>query len=341
MERKAIFLVSFAGLIAGAVPAPASACSWLAEAIKSSLPTSGASDVPIDVAPIIRGHGDPNSLRWETRAGEPVPFDVKLGPSADFTEETTAELVPRGPLRPNTAYVIHARLASEFRSEEGEERLEFTTGVGTADADFSRPPALAATVLKTAPSQCTSHTTAGCIFAGDGQHLLEILDARGNALVRDVVAGDVLTYVTEPSCIRVSTRSASGRLSAATQLCGAELELGRANDELDGTHPCRGGGFHPAGPTTRKPAAAMADASVTPDAGTATSSVFDADLSSATAAEASTEEAATAAEASTEEQESGCTLASGRSASGAMAPLWLLLAASLLASRARASSRRA
>lgn len=328
MDRNVVFLVSMAGLMTAAVPAPATACSWLAEAIKSSLPASGASDVPIDVAPIIRGHGDPTLLRWETQAGEPVEFDVRVGQSASFTEGTTAELVPRAQLRPNTAYVVHARLTPDYGSEE--ERLEFTTGVATADAGLSAAPSLAATVLNTEPGMCTSDNTASCIFGGHTQLLLEVLDADGKELVRDVVAGDVLTYVTDPHCIRVSTRSASGRVSAATELCGAELKIGRARNELDGTHPCRGGGFSPAGPAAGKPVPSTLEASQTvPDAGTAASSASAADLS-----------AATAADANGEHEESGCTLASGRNVTGGTSALSLLLAASVLASgRKRRASR--
>lgn len=328
MNTKAIFLISLAGLMTAALPGSASACSWLGQAIKSSLPASGASDVPIDVAPIIRGHGDPNVLRWETQEGEPIEFDVKVGPSADFTEGTAAELVPRGVLRPNTTYVIRAP-ASEFGSEE--QRVVFTTGVATADAELSTVPSLAATVLKRGPSQCTSHNTASCISAGEQHILLEILDASGNELVRDVVAGDVLTSATDPHCIRASIRSASGRLSAATELCGEELRIRRAGDELDGTHPCRGGGFQPAGPAVGGPVTSTPDGSETArESDTETSSQDDASLSFATAVD---ENAAS--------EESGCALASGRSTSAPGSVVSLLLAASLIAlqRRRRASPR--
>jgi hypothetical protein len=231
-------------LITSWMPAHAHACSWLARAISSSLPASGAVDVPLDVAPVIRGHGQPGALVWETLDGIKVEFDwVDLGRSASFTEGNALELVPRTHLQPHATYVIRARLDGAGALEE---RITFTTGQTVADNGALARPSLAASVLTIAPSMCTSATEISCIAAGEAPVLLEISDAMGNSLVGDVVTGDLFTYISGPSCIRISTRSASGQLSEATELCGSALPIRAARSgELDGTHPCERGAFQP------------------------------------------------------------------------------------------------
>src|SRR5688572_23355360 len=121
-------------LILGLQPRTAAACSWLGNPIKSSLPANGSEGVPIDVAPIIRGYWEAETLIWETEAGAAVPFDLVSGASASFTEGQTAELVPRELLLPNTTYVIRASFQHAAPANlASQERVVFTTGDAAAE----------------------------------------------------------------------------------------------------------------------------------------------------------------------------------------------------------------
>lgn len=95
-----------------------------------------------------------------------------------------------------------------------------------------------------APGSCTSEPALSCIAAGDSSVLLEVSDAAGNLLVRDVVTGDVQISINRPRCIRTATRSASGQLSERSELCGSELPARDARKgEFDRIQNCVHGVF--------------------------------------------------------------------------------------------------
>lgn len=217
-------------------PSSALACTALARTFVSSLPVSGSQGVPLDVAPVVRGHWEPDSLVWEAEDGARVPFDLISGPQQQFVGRI-AELVPREPLRPNARYFIRARL---FGMQES---IVFTTGDAMAEAVTDFPPQVAVSVLDGIRSSCVSGDSMICASVGQTASLLEVLATDGTLLLRDVIEGDVFTYVTAPGCVRLSARSASGKLSAPRVLCDDQLPTRPVRDETLGFHECRDGEF--------------------------------------------------------------------------------------------------
>jgi hypothetical protein len=221
-------------------PSSALACTWLAKTFTSSLPANGAQGVPIDVAPVIRGSWEPESVVWEAEDGTRVPFDLVSGPSQQFVGRI-AELVPRETLRPMARYFIRANVLLGSMPES----IEFTTGDASADEVPKQPPQVAVSVLNGIDSSCVSGDSVVCASVGQTTALLEVLGVDGTLLLRDVIDGNVFTYVTAPGCVRISARSASGELSAPRELCDAALATRPVRDELLGFHECRDGEFRP------------------------------------------------------------------------------------------------
>jgi hypothetical protein len=210
-------------IVAGEVVASrAHACSWVGSAIASSLPEAGASDVPTDVAPIIRGYWQRETVVWETLEGDPVEFDLVSGPSARFMHGEAAELRPRAALAPLTRYVIRAK--SLFVEPGSEDRVEFMTGAQAAPVRALAAPVLEATFLTQAGNGCAPGSFVSCISTGVSMSLIEVRSAHGKVLIRDVIAGDHGVWPIErPGCVRAQTRDAAGRLSVASELCEPEL----------------------------------------------------------------------------------------------------------------------
>jgi hypothetical protein len=212
MLQAAVWITLF--ILAGvAVTPPAHACSWAGVAIASSLPEAGATDVPTDIAPIIRGYWQRDSVVWETLDGDPVAFDLISGPSAAFTHGEAAELTPRAPLEPHTRYLIRAK--SPHVEPGPDERLEFTTGAHATKPRRLSAPLLEATVITEAANGCAPGSVVSCISTGVAMSLIEVRGTDGTLLIRDVIAGDHGVWPIErPGCVRPFTRDA-----AAWQRC--------------------------------------------------------------------------------------------------------------------------
>jgi hypothetical protein len=220
MRTTAIWAVL--GMLLAFLPRTAHACSWPGSAITSSLPHPGDVEVATDVAPIIRGYWEKNSVKWEAEDGTPVEFDLTSHAGVSMMEGEVAELVPRTPLQPNTRYVIRALPMGGGNLDPDTERLEFKTGSEPASTERLMPPSLELKVLTGFVSGCISAAAIGCMNAGDSSILVEIDDPNGHLLMRDVVTGDVAAHIPKAAgCGRAWTRSASGRLSDVTELCGS------------------------------------------------------------------------------------------------------------------------
>jgi hypothetical protein len=59
------------------------------------------------------------------------------------------------------------------------------------------------------------------------------------------VSGDLIAHINEPRCIRTFTRSASGRLSSARELCGSDLPSRALKEreitQITGNETCENG----------------------------------------------------------------------------------------------------
>lgn len=246
-------------LLLALTPRSALACSWAGGAILSSLPHPGDLDVPIDVAPIIRGYWDQSSVKWEAEDGTPVEFNLTRHVGASATGGEVAELVPVTPLQPNTRYVVSAWPMGGGNLDPDLSRLEFKTGSASADSDSLRAPTLEPTILTDFVSGCISAAAIGCMSLGSRSLLLEVDDTKGNLLLRDVVTGEVTVHIPKnPGCIRAWTRSASGKLSDVTELCGSALSKRPIrNGDLDfltcslGTSPVEEADPRDGGPSAR------------------------------------------------------------------------------------------
>lgn len=225
---RAVFVAFIAVCAIGLAPGSAQACSIFGKAILSSLPGHGELDVATDVAPVLRGYFIPGSIEWRSADGRSVEFELTTHKAARETQGQVAELTPHEALEPNTRYVIRARMEGLAETEQ----LEFVTGEKPASSEPLATPDLKPLILTEFLSGCVGAAAIGCIETGAADTLIEVVDSSGTVSVRDVVSGDVTVHIprsklrndpNNPSCLRAYTRSPSGRLSPAQELCGDAL----------------------------------------------------------------------------------------------------------------------
>jgi MYXO-CTERM domain-containing protein len=210
--------------------------------------SDGAVDVPIDIAPLLRGAFDASQVRLQSQAGVAVPIAVRGGGAGTAAcSGQIAELTPQEPLAPNTAYVISVAESGGGRS--GTRAFHFTTGAAKVPEQPLAPPPLTVTLLHGNPirDSCLGMHPHGCLHVGapPPQQTVEVtfLDASDNVLGWTLAAGDVMERAHDATCVEARTRDAAGRRSAPTRRCGEELAKreARTGDFVDYRLQCREG----------------------------------------------------------------------------------------------------
>ena len=233
-------------------PTPADACSCAPNAIWQSTPGDGATDVPIDIAPVIQGYFEGKTLSLTSEAGTDIAFELTVGGETGACTGHSGELKLEAPLEPNTRYVLRA--VSEVSDGEATE-ISFTTGSTRVPEVALTAPAFRATFLTGTPfyDSCSSGVH-GCIGIDevDTQVELTFRHASGLPGIRLVGEDTQVSLGQVPECLEARTRDAAGRRSAATILCGKELNQREATeaDFQDFSLACDDGVIHPSAPTT-------------------------------------------------------------------------------------------
>jgi MYXO-CTERM domain-containing protein len=198
--------------------ASARACTCV-PSLTSSL--SGAVDVPLDVAPILRGYVS-GPIQWTAQDGSEVAFDERSGAAPRQCPGPDRELRPRALLAPNTAYSIRAKLNNDDDAE-----ITFTTGASrVSELPLPKPTLSVTLVHRRIYDSCVSEVN-GCLAVGAAQTEVTVFDPRGNELNWFMVQGELNweKIGNEVGCIEARTRNAAGQRSEPLRLCGAELAV--------------------------------------------------------------------------------------------------------------------
>jgi hypothetical protein len=231
--------VLVASIAAWVVPEPACACSLaFPPAVAGSLPSDGATDVPLDTSPVIVG--SVSSLEVTTADGEAVPhvltrFNQAVG--VEFSE----------PLLPDTTYVIH--VAPEFELGESA-ALTFTTGQSELSAMV--PPvedAIVSALTTELPGYwvylCSSPSDYVCVSTDIPEGFALVVDTSFSSgperhILTRGLDGRYMTYGwysgtegaatgflgagwEQESCVSLALRDAAGTEGPRLELCGDDI----------------------------------------------------------------------------------------------------------------------
>jgi hypothetical protein len=224
--RAAQFVLAGAGIAAVSAPARVHACSCEARAIARSEPDDGAIGVPVDIAPILGGWFDPQTVTFEHEDGSPVAFDLRTGVGLDLCDRLTGELVPATALAANSRYLIRA--STPEPEEGGSTEISFTTGEEQVVQSPLPAPSVAVSFVRgnLIMDSCTSDVR-GCLTVTGADHAELRLTRDGREQNWTFVRGTVElnTLAEAPECIEVRARDAAGRRSAVTTLCGDDVSI--------------------------------------------------------------------------------------------------------------------
>lgn len=218
------FLLSASLLTGGAlfgatlVSTKAEACCYAILQIETTYPGYYASDVPANAVLFAYGQElDAAAISLVDSAGQLVATEVRAVEPSGF------DIVPSEPLKPNQQYELRAEAESEQQS------VPFTTGSGSAEPVVS----LFAPNLDPYAANCDLGTwgeqTAMCLGVDAPAHTQLEMRLGGEVIVADAdptlpilrAYGQALA---DTDCFEVRFRHAVGQRSAATTLCGSDLD---------------------------------------------------------------------------------------------------------------------
>ena len=229
MRRVHLVTAGLAILAAlAAAPRTTHACSCASRVqlrTTTGQPEGGVEDVPRNVAPILTGNFDADSVEWTTEAGVPVAFTSRRGLQFAACGGYLMELVPTLPLAAATTYVV--RVGTRSRAEGESTEFRFTTGANEAPERALPEPSLTATIVsgRAVYDSCVSEVH-GCIAVGEHETEVTFLDEAGAVLNWTITSGQsVMERGASPgtACIEARTRDVAGRRSAPLRRCGSEL----------------------------------------------------------------------------------------------------------------------
>lgn len=207
-----------------AMPSTTRACSCLGS-VQLRAPSEGASDVALNIAPLVTGSVSSEMVEWTTAAGVAVPFSARQGALSNACRGNIVELIPQVALTPATEYIIRAYGFGRVASDAPQFR--FTTGRAKVEQASLPEPTLAATIVRgrAVYDSCVNEVH-GCLsvgahetevsFLGDGDELLSWLITSGEEVMERSVPPATI-------CMEARTRDLAGRRSAPVRRCGSEL----------------------------------------------------------------------------------------------------------------------
>lgn len=258
------FTSVFAAVVAAASawhPARAHACSCLASPIykHSADPRDGATNVPVNFAPVIEGSFEPGSITVEDELGQRVDVTIHEGHAAGGCPGTWAEIIPQQPWSVHTAYIIRVKPRSPAQSTADDSQLRFVTGSDSLpESELAVPEARLSTLTDLPDLGSCGPIKAKTCLNVEGQteerRDVEVIARRGDELLlRTLLPINDADYgfAELPDCLELRRRSPTGARSKPLMLCGDELHVKKY--EQRGNKPdwprCEDGTFTPeAGP---------------------------------------------------------------------------------------------
>ncbi|MEY4514799.1 MAG: hypothetical protein RLZZ450_6921 [Pseudomonadota bacterium] len=181
--------------------------------------------VALNAALELMGVFELGSIAVSGPAGQAVEFTVNAGPTPTCPG-TSASVVPKQPLLPNTKYVVKVRTLT---SEPGPTSFVFTTGTASLPDEVPAAPTGAASVVfDVAPDgqSCGDGTNYACVGV-DLWDNVEVLAKKGDeTLLRWVLKANdgLFSLRQQPDCIELRRLSATGRRSDPLKICGDALK---------------------------------------------------------------------------------------------------------------------
>lgn len=294
----------------------AHACSCLDGVIVRADPEDGADAVPLNIAPVLRGYVDLDSISLEDEHGAKIAVDVDAGP-AGSCNSVVVTLRPKRELAANTRYTIHAEPSSalEGYTPQGRRAITFTTsGALLPDPELAPPQGAAEVVSGTPEAFCFSGRNSVCIAALDPVQLeVRVFSGTELLMLEHTLSTEYpYTFEKKPDCIELRRRSRTGRRSEPLRFCGDALPTRAWPKTDDGDAgsgdvlECRGG---------RLVVAERAD----PDAGEPT-------ITSDAGQGAGHRDAADGGENKRAAADAGCAVAAPRRRANTPLTFWLMLA---------------
>lgn len=210
-------------------PERAAACSCTPDPFVETDPVEGERDVPLNQAISLDGVFRQDSVQLEDEAGNPVEFALNAG-RWPGCEGTSAELIPRAPLAPNTRYVVRVEpLYPNALGPSESNLLTFTTGTKLLPETTPEPPrAIASVVFDGPPALCgPGHRVYACLGIEDAKDV-ELIIRRGDEILlrTTTLVQDDGMYAIEgvPDCVELRRRSPTGKRSTPHAICGDALK---------------------------------------------------------------------------------------------------------------------
>lgn len=201
----------------------AQACSCAPRSgIEKSVPTDGATGVPTNVVPWVKGA----QVELVGPEGQVVPTTLDGHATTEICIPSY-DVIPDQPLEPSTQYKLVAKpMDPAFEHDDGMPKVTtFTTGGGPEDVDA--PPRPEVEVVPVDASEftnsCISDTVRACLFSSDDV-LLDVRFRGGDGRMHYVgwpqdVPELFLGFDDSPGCLEIRARSVTGALSEPVENC--------------------------------------------------------------------------------------------------------------------------
>jgi hypothetical protein len=194
-------------------------------------PPDGATDVPLNLAPVVHGNFHAGTIRLEHASGEPVEVTINEGPSVCGV--VWAEVIPKRPLEPMTQYVIRVASQDPEFDRPDDASIRFVTGVNLLpEQDLPTPKVHATTVQGMSfENGCWPTNVMTCLNLDDppeDRFDVEVIARHdGKMLVRWLTPIKDATYsfAVLPDCFELRSRSRTGKRSEPLMLCGDALDV--------------------------------------------------------------------------------------------------------------------
>jgi hypothetical protein len=220
-----------------ATPAVGAACFKLPENTWHGYPADGATDVPLDVAPIYWGTSAPSVVpglalpaMLPPDAGIPLPAQISLtsehGENVALRPEPPLimPIVPLQPLQPHTRYTLQVKrttIGGLFESLSQDITIHFTTGDSLYRGDLTAPVAGISHYSAKHVSSCDPGQTAACInLPDDDFYDWRVQGKESGRLVRGSFYARMSSPDAEPfECLELRRRAPNGQLGPPAVVC--------------------------------------------------------------------------------------------------------------------------
>jgi hypothetical protein len=315
-------------------------------------PKDGATDVPVNFAPVLMGVFVPGSVTVEDELGQTVDVTVNEGPAPGGCPATWAEIIPKQPWGVRTTYTVRVK-AKYPTAGLGKDNYVFVTGADSLpDPDLAAPKSRVSMLTGFPPdgAACTAFTTKTCVNV-EGQtedkRDIEVIVRRGDTLLMRSLMwtnDSDFAFDEQPDRLELRRRSPTGKRSNAVILSGEDLPARKLSNPSGGwsTWPqCKGGVFNEQRSSTSQGNADLPkpDTSLAGTGGSQPSAAPDEEDESATGDAPSNDDASSKDDAPSSRREYGCAAVPAAPSAGTPFALLVAIAAGTVVRRRRAAKR--